>query len=174
MALGATRVTSRVLLEAAQSRRGFTRQLESLNLHISGPGLSKTSPKFNEKIPKRGKKERKFWREGKIERHFGWSGGGRVRGQGSPASGVPVSGGPDNNHNTNHNHNHNNSNNNHNNNTNNNNKKNGLDKNGGWAPNQEKVGPERGEGVPKGGAPKGGVPKGGAPSARFWGLGFLG
>ena len=33
------------------------------NVHISGPRPSKTPPKFNEKTPKREKKERKLWRE---------------------------------------------------------------------------------------------------------------
>ena len=41
----------------------------------------KTPPEFNEKTPKRGKKERKMWGEKeKKERNFGLSGGGRSRG----------------------------------------------------------------------------------------------
>ena len=43
-------------------RRGFTRQPESPNMHMSGSWPSKTPPKFNVKTPKREKKERKLWR----------------------------------------------------------------------------------------------------------------
>ena len=50
---------------------------ESPNVHISGSLPSKTPPKFNERTPKREKKERKLWRETeKKERNFGRSGGG--------------------------------------------------------------------------------------------------
>ena len=41
----------------SRSRRGFTRQPESPNVHISGSQPSKTPPEFNERTPKRGRKE---------------------------------------------------------------------------------------------------------------------
>ena len=63
-----------------QSRRRFTRQPESPNVHMSGSRPSKTPPKFNERTPKREKKERKLWREKeKTERIFGRSCGGEVQ-----------------------------------------------------------------------------------------------
>ena len=49
------------------------------DVYISRTRRFKTPPKFHEKIPKRGKIERKLWRERKKkkERNFGRSGGGR-------------------------------------------------------------------------------------------------
>ena len=42
------------------------------NVHILGPGASKSPPRFNEKTPKRGQKERKMWREREQKaRNFG-------------------------------------------------------------------------------------------------------
>ena len=41
---------------------------------------SKTPPKFHEKTPKRGKKERNMWREREKTRNVGRSGGGRSDG----------------------------------------------------------------------------------------------
>ena len=41
------------------------------NVHISGPGDSKHHPKFNERTPKRGRKERKLWQERKKGQNFG-------------------------------------------------------------------------------------------------------
>ena len=71
-------------------RRGFTRQPESPNVHISGFRPSKTPTKFNERTPKREKKERKLWRErDKKERNFGRSGGGLSGGGGSPEGSSP-------------------------------------------------------------------------------------
>ena len=139
---------------ALQSRRGFTRQPESRNVHILGSRLSKTPPKFHEKTPKetekerngrgRGKKRAKFWAVRRRAVRWrkgsgvGWSGAGWSRGVQT-----------NNNHN---NHNHNNTN---------------TARNGVWRPTQKKCGPEgwRGEGAPKVG-PEGWAPKGRAPSPR--------
>ena len=46
-----------------RSRRGFTRQPEnSKRAHFRAPALQ-TPPKFHERTPKRGREERKLWRE---------------------------------------------------------------------------------------------------------------
>ena len=50
--------------------RGFTRQPESPNVHISGSRPSKTPPKFNERTPEREKKERKLGREREKKREI--------------------------------------------------------------------------------------------------------
>ena len=53
----------RVKPRRPRSRRGFTRQPEnSKRAHLSAPALQ-TPPKFNEKTPREGKKERILWRE---------------------------------------------------------------------------------------------------------------
>ena len=58
-------------------RRGFTRQPESPNVHISGFRPSKTPTKFNERTPRERKKnENCGGRRGNKERNFGWSGVG--------------------------------------------------------------------------------------------------
>ena len=58
-------------------RRGFTRQPESPNVHISGFGPSKTPTKFNARTPRERKKnENCGGRSEKKERNFGRSGGG--------------------------------------------------------------------------------------------------
>ena len=44
-------------------KRGFTPQPGSPNMHISGPRPSKRPPKFNEKTPREGRKERIFRRK---------------------------------------------------------------------------------------------------------------
>ena len=61
---------------ATNTCRGFTRQLESPNVHMSGSRPSKTPPKFHERTP-REKKERKLWRESekKSENLGGLAGG---------------------------------------------------------------------------------------------------
>ena len=51
-------------------RRGFTRQAESPNVHISRPRASKTPPKFHVKTPKEKEKERNGGGRGKKKREF--------------------------------------------------------------------------------------------------------
>ena len=77
-------------------RRGFTRQLESPNVHISGSRPSKTPTKFNERTPRERKKnENCGGRREKKERNFGRSGGGLSGGglSGGGLSGGGLSGG---------------------------------------------------------------------------------
>ena len=72
-------------------RRGFTRQPESPNVHISGFRNSKTPTKFHERTPREGKKnENCGGRREKKERNFGQSGGGL---SGGGLSGGGLSGG---------------------------------------------------------------------------------
>ena len=72
-------------------RRGFTRQPESPNVHISGFWPSKTPTKFNERTPRERKKnENCGGRREKKERNFGRSGGGL---SGGGLSGGGLSGG---------------------------------------------------------------------------------
>ena len=64
-------------------RRGFTRQPESLNVHISGFRPSKTPTKFHERTPRERKKNENCGaRREKKERNFGRSGGGLSGGGG--------------------------------------------------------------------------------------------
>ena len=77
-------------------RRGFTRQPESPNVHISGFRPSKTPTKFNEKAPRERKKnENCGGRREKKERNFGRSGGWLSGGglSGGGLSGGGLSGG---------------------------------------------------------------------------------
>ena len=53
----------RVNLRRPQSRRGFTRQPESPNVHIGWPRRLKIPPKFHEKTPRERQKERKWVRQ---------------------------------------------------------------------------------------------------------------
>ena len=138
----------RVKPRRPQSRRGFTRQPESPNVHILGSPNSKTPPKLNEKTP-RERKRKKWRREGKIKRNFGRPGGGVWSGAGW-SRGVQT-------YNIHNNHNHNNTN---------------TARNGGWRINPEVWHRrERGSEV----SLKGGVPKGGPqrvepplPGCRVW------
>ena len=63
-------------------RRGFTRQPESPNVHISGFPAFKTPPKFNEKTPRETQKERNGGGKGKKKSEI----------LGGPAEGCPVEG----------------------------------------------------------------------------------
>ena len=77
-------------------RRGFTRESESPNVHISGPRPSKTPTKFHERTPRERKKnENCGGRREKKERNFGRSGGGLSGGglSGGGLSGGGLSGG---------------------------------------------------------------------------------
>ena len=78
----------RVKPQRPQKPRGFTRQPESPNVHISGSRPSEPPPIFHEKTPKRGKKA-KLWREREKKRNFGRSDGGEggVRWSGAGWSG---------------------------------------------------------------------------------------
>ena len=64
---------------AAPPDRGFARQPESPNVHISGSRPSKTQPKIQRKDPKKREERKKLCREREKDRNFGRSGGGEVR-----------------------------------------------------------------------------------------------